>query len=62
MAENRKMSKACSKSLVSNCRHNIQGEIEYIEYHLVQTKRRDALIGKLKEADAAAEELLKEME
>jgi hypothetical protein len=58
----KKMSKACSKSLVSNTRSVLEGEVEYLEYHLVQTPRRDALLSKLKEADAAAEELLKEME
>lgn len=62
MGQNRKMSKGCSAAIVNNFRGNLRGEIEYLEYHLVQTKRRDALFAKMKEADAAAEELLKEME
>ncbi len=57
-----KLSKRCAASIISNFRHNLEGEREYLEYHLHPTPGRAALFAKMAEADAAAEELLKEME
>jgi len=58
----KKMSKGCAAAITNNTRDLLKGEAEYLEFHLHATPKLATLLSKLAEADAAAEELLKEME